>query len=374
MAPPGHTVTRPTDDGFYLPAEWCRHARTWMAWPTTRTAQAGELENLKNTVANIAQTVLRYEPLTILVDQDDRAEVFDWCGPQVDALTMPHDSVRLRDTGPTFLIDGKGGSAATDWQFDGWAERAASWQNDATLTHSLLGEIEVRRFRAPLKLEGTAYCSDGAGTLIASSAAALGKNRNPRVSKLDAFDILSKWLGITRVIWIDEVVGNDFGNGEIRRLCTFVAPGHVIVNRTGSEPLRSTLDALAERLADTEDARGERLRVKRLPLVDIGGHVATYSTFYVCNQAVLVPQYDLKSDELALNNMKPIFPGREVIGVDARTLLNHEMSLSSLLQYQPARLLERHKATLLPRSAWNRPAPDHVGLLEAYIAKVEDED
>lgn len=374
MAPPGHTVTRPSDDGFYLPAEWCRHARTWAAWPTADSAHADGLEDLKNSIAHMVRTVLRYEPVTVLAAQDDRAEVFDRCGPQVDALTMPHESIRLRDTGPTFLVDGKGGSAATDWQFDGWAGRVENWQQDAILTHSLLGDIEVRRFRAPLKLEGTAYCTDGAGTLIASSTAALGENRNPGVSKLDAFDILSRWLGVTRVVWVDEFIGNDIGNCEIRRVCTFVAPGHVVVNQADEDPLRSSLDALADHLAKTEDARGERLRVERLPLADVKGRAAAYSTFYVFNQAVLVPQYGLTSDDPALNALNRLFPGREMIGVDAKTVLDHGASFSSLLQYQPARLLERHKATLLPRSAWQRPAPDHIGLLEAYIAKVEEEE
>ncbi|NKB44449.1 MAG: hypothetical protein GKS03_09255, partial [Alphaproteobacteria bacterium] len=358
MASPGQTVTRPADDGFYLPAEWCRHSRTWAAWPTAKNNSTNDLEGLKNALAHLVQTIQRYEPVTVLAAQDERAEIIDRCGPQIDVLTMPHDSIRLRDTGPTFLVDGKGGSAATDWQFDGWSERAENWQLDATLTHSLLGEIEVRRFRAPLKLEGSAYCTDGIGTLLASSTAVLDENRNPGVSKLDAFDILSRWLGVSRVIWIDETLGNDFGNGEVRRACTFVAPGHIIVNQADSDPLRSSLDALSDSLANTEDARGERLRVDRIPIAELRGRTASYTTFYVFNQAVLAPQYGIASDEPALNALKKAFPGREIIGVDATPFFTHEASLSSLLQYQPARLLERHKATLLPRSAWQQPAPD----------------
>jgi hypothetical protein len=33
----------------------------------------------------------------------------------------------------------------------------------------------------------------------------------------------------------------------------------------------------------------------------------------------------------------------------------------------PARLLERERASLLPRSAWAQPVPDIDGLLQKYI-------
>lgn len=115
MAPPGHTVTRPTDDGFYMPAEWYRHARTWAAWPSIPSANTDDYTNLINAPSHLIRTVQRYEPVIILAAQEGRAVVFEHCGSQVDILTVPHNSIRLRDTGPTFLVDGKGGSAAADW-------------------------------------------------------------------------------------------------------------------------------------------------------------------------------------------------------------------------------------------------------------------
>lgn len=373
MTHPPQTVTRPTDDGFYMPAEWCRHARTWAAWPASRADSEDQNRAFNNELSSILKTIGGYEPVTVLARTKDKAAIMEQCGRQVDVLDIAHTSARIRDTGPTFLVDGKGGSAAVDWQFDGWGGQTESWDEDEILTHTLLGETEIRRFRAPLTLEGAAFCGDGEGTLIASSSAAMRTDRNPGVHKLDVFDIISRWLGVARVIWIDEDLGDDFGRGEIRRTCTFVAPGHVLVGQMSDDPFRSTLDAIAKRLATAEDAQGRRLKVTRIPIVNIDGNFGTYTSFYVFNQAVLVPQYGVASDATATATIGALLPGRRVIKTHAVDLIKSGASLSSLLQYQPARLLERHKATLLPKSAWQQPAPDYIGLLDQYIERIEKE-
>ncbi len=295
------------------------------------------------------------------------------CGRQVDVMLIPHESARLRDIGPTFLVDGKGGSAATDWQFNGWGEQVNRWSDDAALAHCLLGEAEVRRFRAPLTLEGTAFCSDGEGTLIASSSAILDIARNTGASKLGAFDILSRWLGVKRVIWIDPSLGKDPGNGEIRRSCAFAAPGRALVGQQAGSPLGVTLDEIAGRLANAEDVHGRRMKVDRVPILEISGRIASYTTFYVLNKAVLIPHYGTTEDTEVAGLFKILFPGRTIVGIDATAIIAGGASLSRLLQYQPARLLERGKATLLPKSAWHRPVPDYLGLLETYIERVEKE-
>lgn len=355
-----------------MPAEWCRHARTWAAWPGHEPHQ--NTDALKAALVQILRAVGQYEPVTVIAHKEDKEDVFSRCGRHVDVMSLPHRSPRLRDTGPTFLVDGKGGSAAVDWRFDGWAQRTEACETDTSLTHALLGETEIRRFRAPLTFEGSAFCGDGEGTLIASVSAAMGNQRNASMTKLDIFDVLSRWLGVTRVIWIDESLGDDFGNGEIRRSCAFVARGHVLVGQTADQTYGAALDSIAKRLASTEDAHGQRLRVDRIPLLTTSDGIASYTTFYAFNQAVLVPQYGIDSDDEAASTIGAVFPGRTVIKVDAAEILAASGSLSSLLQYQPARLLERHKATLLPKSAWQRPTPDYIGMLDQYIEQIENED
>lgn len=367
------TVSRPSDDGFYLPAEWCRHARSWIAWPGSGPSLTANNETMKEAVATVVNTIREFEPVTVVVNEEDVADVERRCGRKIDLVHVPHESARMRDFGPTFLVDGKGGSAAVDWGFDGWNNASPEWENDAKACHAILGDVEIRRFRAPLVLEGSSICSDGQGTAIVSGSTALDPKRNNGISKLEAYDVLSHWIGTSRVIWLDPRPKDDATVCDVHRFCAFTAPGHVLVGTSNGGAFDDHLTSLTQRLSQSDDARGHRLQVERLPFLEKHSGTRTYTSFYVLNTAVLVPRYGDPEDDGAAQIIGNAFPGRAVKQVDAEALAAGGSSLSSLIQYQPARLLERDKATLLPKSAWHRPVPDYIGLLEAYIEKVESD-
>jgi agmatine deiminase len=373
MSSSSQKISRPSDDGFYLPAEWCRHARSWIAWPGNDRGRTKTNIEFKEAVAHIANVVKDLEPVTILGCPEDIGDIQTLCGRKADVMELPHDSARLRDYGPTFLVDGKGGSAAVDWRFDGWGSQVSSWENDEKLAHALLGEAEVRRFRAPLTLEGSAFCSDGQGSIIALAATALDDRRNQGVSKLAAYEILSHWLGAQRVIWIEPDISAALNPIELRQTCAYFAPGKVFVGHQFEGSLAEPLEMVAERLGSVEDGRGQRLTIERLPTVQVHGLTLPYSTFYVLNTAVLVPSYGLPEDDAAIERIANAFPGRNTLQIPALEIVAAGASLSGLMQYQPARLLERDKATLLPKSAWHRPVPDYVSILDTYIEKAESE-
>jgi agmatine/peptidylarginine deiminase len=62
---------------------------------------------------------------------------------------------------------------------------------------------------------------------------------------------------------------------------------------------------------------------------------ATYANFLVINDAVLVPTYGQPSnDVLAAQTIGEAFPGREVVTVDARTIIRQHGSIHCLtMQY-----------------------------------------
>src|SRR3546814_7622248 len=76
---------------------------------------------------------------------------------------MPLDDSWLRDTGPTFVVDGRGGVAGVDWRFNSWGERFLPYDKDAMVAERLLGQLDVERYAAPLVLEGGSIHVDGAG-------------------------------------------------------------------------------------------------------------------------------------------------------------------------------------------------------------------
>jgi agmatine deiminase len=93
------------------------------------------------------------------------------------------------------------------------------------------------------------------------------------------------------------------------------------------------LQAMAAELAGLRTAAGAPYRLVPLPWPRArrGGDGATlpasYANFLILNGAVLVPTYDDPVDVAALAGLRRCFPGREVVGIDARALLGQGGSL-----------------------------------------------
>ena len=62
---------------------------------------------------------------------------------------------------------------------------------------------------------------------------------------------------------------------------------------------------------------------------------ATYANFLIINKAVLVPTYNDKNDDKALEILKEVFPKREIIGIDCSTLIKQHGSLHCVTMQYP---------------------------------------
>ncbi len=354
----------PGDDGFYLPADDVRQARIWLPWPRARA--------LQDAVAQIARLVLPFEPVSIVAPPDAAAAARAACGA-VAVVPLTAFSLRLRDIGPSFLVDGKGGSAAADWGFDGLGKPREGANTDAGFAHELLGAAEVRRFRAPMKIEGGAFIADGAGTVIALADAVFDPARNPGLSRLEAFAILQKWLGAARVIWLERGLSGDVSTADVRSVAAFLAPGVIALsNAPEGHPDAAILAEARAALARMKDGAGRPLTLVDLHVPPAITHDAcvlplAYTNFLHINGAVLAPTFDAPTDESARDVLGRAFPGRAIIPAPALTLAMHGVSLTSLALPQPARLLQRDRATTLPRSAWTQPVLDEEETLQRYI-------
>lgn len=356
----GGTGSTPAADAFYFPADTYRHARLWLPWPTDNPA-------LQTAITAVIHAAAAFETVSILAAPGDEASARAACGGDIhEILSVPHASRRLRDTGPTFLVDGKGGAAAVDWRFNGWGNRGNA--GDKGLAHELLGATEVRRFRAPLTLEGSSLAADGRGTLIALAPAVFDQARNPAVTQVEAFGIFQSWLGATRVIWLANAHPDDHLHTDVRALAAFVAPGISAITAPGDNPV---LANTCELLARTRDALGRTLELIRLPSPDQAATAPlcplSYTSFLPVNGGLLVPAFDLPTDARAADMLAEAFPDRVIRLVPAVLLAAANLTLTSIAIPQPARLLERDRATVLPRSAWSQPTTDSEALLQHYI-------
>ena len=146
-----------------MPAEWAPHQATLMEWPTiTRAEIWGDLfDRAKADFAAVANAAAAFEPVVMVTDPAQAAEARVMCGGGVEILPIPIDDSWMRDNGPIFVTDGRGGVALVHFRFNAWGEKYLPYDRDAQVPERIASHLGMRRYQAPMILEGGSFFVDG---------------------------------------------------------------------------------------------------------------------------------------------------------------------------------------------------------------------
>ena len=339
-------MTRPADKGFYMPPEWAPHKRTWMEWPCRESLWAEGLDTAREAYAEVARAIARFEPVTMIANPENVAEVSLHCGSGSGVGTHPleHDDSWMRDNGPTFLVDGKGGIGGVQWLFNGWGGKFPPYDKDAKVAGAVLEHLGFERFEAPLVMEGGSFHVDGEGTLITTEQCLLNENRNPGLTREQIEENLRAFLGVETIIWLGEGLEDDHTDGHVDNLCCFAEPGKVLLHACHDEKdynHKVYLDARA-RLEAARDAQGRELEIVELEQPkrrkgDDGLRLGlSYINFYLPTGGVVMPAFSDPKDEPAFETLKEVFPDRDVVQVEVSDILLGGGGIHCITQQEPA--------------------------------------
>jgi len=325
-----------------MPGEFEPHARCWMAWPCRRSAFGARLEAARAAYASVARAIAVFEPLTMLANPSDVPEASRLCGPAVTILSMEIDDSWTRDTGPTFLIDEARRAAGVDWIFNGWGGIYPDHEKDAQMARKILDHLGMRRYAADLVLEGGGVHVDGRGTLLAVEPAILDDRRNPGMSRKEAENILSAYLGVKQFIWLPFGLENDETAGHVDNAACFARPGVVLINWT-SDPLDGNYRGCRENMAvlrASRDASGRTLEVIQIEQPGYkegkeGRMALSYINFYLANGGIVMPAFDDPRDQAALETIRRVFPDRKVVQLPVLDILYGGGGIHCITQQQP---------------------------------------
>ena len=367
----GHRVSAtidstPAADGFRMPAEFEPHAGCWMAWPERTDNWRLGAEPAQRAFAEVATAIAASEPVTVAASEAQFERARELLPAAVRVVEISADDAWIRDTGPTFVVDGEGRRRGVDWRFNAWGGHHgglyAPWDRDELVAEKVL-EIEGDdRYRAPLILEGGAIHVDGEGTVLTTEECLLNRNRNPQLSREQIEAALRDYLGAEKVVWLGRGTLEDETDGHVDNLACFAAPGVVLLTWTPhqSDPQHAISGDARERLEAATDARGRRFEVVLLPApgplfsseeeaagVELvpgtkprrGGErlAASYANFYIANSRIVMPLLDERTDEAAAAILAERFPGREVVGVPSREILLGGGNVHCITQQVPMR-------------------------------------
>ncbi len=335
-------MATPVEDGFHMPAEWAPHAGCWMAWPRHEETFGANMEAARDAYAAVARAIARFEPVTMLAHPDDADDAASQCGGAVALKAVAIDDSWMRDTGPTFVVDGRGGVAGIDWRFNAWGENYPDHALDEAVAGAVLESLSMRRYPAPIVLEGGAIHTDGAGTLMTTASVVLNENRNPGLTREDAEALFGDWLGVERTIWLEDALEHDDTDGHVDNLACFLAEGVVAAMAPGGagDAMDDALLKNLEILTYATDANGRRLEIVHLPRprrMEWQGNAlaASYVNFYMANGAAIMPSFDDPADALARDRLAAALPGREIVQLPGLEIVRGGGCIHCITQQQP---------------------------------------
>ena len=341
-----------TYSSFHLPAEWYPQDAIQLTWPHVNTDWKPYLREITETFVQLAEAITRYERLMIVTPEPEAVlqtlekSLSQEALGRVTFCECPTNDTWARDHGGITLVNGKGRGMVLDFRFNGWGDKfPADLDNQITRTMAI-----QCLFQFPIEvhddfvLEGGSIESNGEGTILTTSTCLLAPHRNQPLTQQEIETQLLRRLHAQHIIWIGHgnLIGDDT-DGHIDTIVRF-APYDTLLYvgcDDVNDPQYEDFQALEQQLRSLRTPDGHPYRLLRLPMPhpifdDSERLPATYANFVILNGAVLVPIYaqpDL--DALACETISLAFPGLDIIGIDARTVVRQHGSLHCLTMQYP---------------------------------------
>jgi agmatine deiminase len=351
------------DSEYYMPAEWEPHEGTWLQWPRNKVEPGYELKQ-EHTWLKMVAALYQHETVHIITcDERQRDHVgyqLDYFGiglKGVDLFIIPVDDIWARDNGPIFVVNDRNELVITNWTFNGWGGRF-DYELDNEVPVIIGSELELPVVDAPLVLEGGAVEVNGRGTFMATRSSIIDPYRNPGKSQADIEAILNQYLGVTHFIWLTGAgrgeceKWGDTTDSHIDIIARFTDDSTVLYNWTDdkSDPRYPMFTKHLQELKSATTESGRSLTLVPLPVPKDGVYQvagnslwreslytdAAYSNYLVANGLVLVPVFGNAYDDRAKAIIGEQFPDRDIVTIDAVSLIEDGGAIHCVTQQQPA--------------------------------------
>ena len=276
---------------YRWPAEWERHRATWVSWPHNRETWPGCFVEARLQFAALVKAIARFEPVEVLAGADEAmatAESMLAGVANVSLRPIPTNDAWIRDNGPCFLaaIDATQPPALLDWEFNSWGNKYPPFDLDNQVPARIAQLTRRQCIRPGIVLEGGAIDGNGDGLVMTTKSCLLNPNRNSSATQDLIEEHLNRYLGATRVIWLDGEIPGDDTDGHIDQIARFVNPTTVLLSDNSERDMATrnieSLQSATENVAALDyhvlpSPRPRSLGNDRLP--------ASYANFYLVNGA-----------------------------------------------------------------------------------------
>jgi len=341
----------PSQLGYRFPAEWEKHAATWLSYPHNEASWPGKIHTIFPHYHRFIKELATGERVNINVtDEGMRSHVMlallnaGVNMANISLHVLPTNDAWCRDHGPAFVVNSNAvhPKAIVNWKYNGWGGKYPA-DLDTTIPARIGEMLGYPVFHPGIVMEGGSVDFNGKGTLLTTTSCLLHPNRNPALNQQAIEKFLLDYYGAEQVLWLGEGIEGDDTNGHIDDLTRFVNPDTVISmvehNRSDANflPLRENIESLGRfRLMN-----GKQLNILEIPMprplyYDGQRLPVSYANFYIANAGVMVPVFNCPQDQAAIDILSGCFPDRPVIGIDSVEIIWGLGSWHCLSQQEPA--------------------------------------
>ena len=340
----------PRDLGYRFPAEWEKHAATWLSYPHNEVSWPGKMHTIFPWYHRFIRQLATGEVVNINVNNREmEQQVFgalEESGADMHNIRLhiqPTNDAWCRDHGPAFVVNPGAAApkAIVNWRYNGWGGKYPA-DLDTTIPSRIAEMLDLPVFYPGIVMEGGSVDFNGKGTLLTTTSCLLHPNRNPGLDQQQIEAFLMDYYGVNQVLWLGEGIEGDDTDGHIDDLTRFVNEDTVVsaVEHDKSdrnyEPLKANLATLGKfRLLN-----GRQLNIIELPMPEPmyfkGQRLpVSYANFYMANAGVIVPTYRCRQDDRAISTLESCIKDRPVIGIDSVEIIWGLGSWHCLSQQEP---------------------------------------
>src|SRR3989344_582620 len=343
--------TSPLSLNYSFPAEWEKHSAVYLAWPHDKITfpQLAKVEHdfakiikaLQVTKSEKVKLFVTGKPMLLRAKKILSQNKVDL--KKIVFFEHKYADVWFRDYGPTFLVNReKKKLAFTQWIFNSWGNKYKELLKDRVMPSVVNRKMKVPVFNAGFVNEGGAIETNGNGVILTTESCLLNKNRNPSLSKDLIEENLKHFLGAEKVIWLKIGFPTDHTDGHIDNLARFVDENTILFSHETkkNDENYSSLAKNYQILKSATNADGKKFNLVKLPVPKVfdserNRMAASYTNFYIANNCVLKPVFNVPQDKTALKIISKHFRGRNVIPIDCSNIISGGGTIHCITQQEP---------------------------------------
>lgn len=204
------------DTLFYFPAEFENQKAIWMSWSKYENKKGYDVKAVQAAIiARLSQDIEAYllaspgETNSNEVDSVVQREIYDYMQKyganlnNVKIIPVEYEDIWMRDMGPTFVLNKKGGKAIIDFGFNVWGyenQNSRLSQIEGSVDRKIAGKLKIPCISSFLIGEGGAREFNGKGTLILVESVEF--HRNPGFSKEQIEAEYKRIFNLKKIIWL----------------------------------------------------------------------------------------------------------------------------------------------------------------------------